>query len=60
MTFRSRTIMPILVSAFAAIACIPNQPVAPYAALGSTAEPLHAAFNADTGRVRVVMLVSPT
>jgi hypothetical protein len=52
--------MPILVSAFAAIACIPNQPVAPYAALGSTAEPLHAAFNADTGRVRVVMLVSPT
>ena len=28
--------------------------------LGKDAEPLRAAFNADVGKVRVMMLVSPT
>jgi hypothetical protein len=32
----------------------------PYASLDTGLEPLRAAFNADAGRTRVVMLVAPT
>ena len=32
----------------------------PHTALGSQAQELRAAFNADSGRVRVVMLAAPT
>jgi len=32
----------------------------PHAAIAPTLEPLRSAFNADSGRVRVVMLAAPT
>ena len=60
MKIPSRSALLILVGAFVAGACVPNRPAAPHADLSMTSEPLRAAFNADTGRVRVVMLVSPT
>jgi hypothetical protein len=40
-----------------AAACARTQP---YANLDDSAEPLKARFNADAGRVRVMMLVAPT
>jgi hypothetical protein len=40
-----------------AAACAPTQP---YAKIDESAEPLRARFNADAGRVRVMMLVAPT
>ena len=40
-----------------AAACTRTQP---YANLDDAAEPLRARFNADAGRVRVMMLVAPT
>ncbi len=36
------------------------QPIADYQPLDPDAEPLRAAFNADAGKVRVLMLVAPT
>jgi hypothetical protein len=42
------------------IACQPPGNDRPHTTLGSDAEQLRAAFNADSGMVRVVMLVSPT
>ena len=36
------------------------QPIADYQPLDRDAEPLRAAFNADAGKVRVLMLVAPT
>ena len=33
---------------------------AEYVVLGKDAEPLRTAFNADVGKIRVMMLVSPT
>lgn len=42
------------------VACQPAGPDRPHAALGSKAQELRAAFNADSGMVRVVMLASPT
>jgi hypothetical protein len=40
-----------------AAACARTQP---YATLDDAAEPLRTRFNADAGRVRVMMLVAPT
>lgn len=40
--------------------CSPRGPSSPHAVLGPDAEPLRAAFNRDTDKVRVVMLVAPT
>jgi len=40
-----------------AAACARTQP---YATLDDAADPLRARFNADTGRVRLMMLVAPT
>ncbi len=42
------------------LACQPAGPDRPHTALGPEAEQLRAAFNSDTGDVRVVMLVAPT
>ena len=42
------------------IACEPPGPDRPHTTLGSGAAELRAAFNADSGFVRVVMLASPT
>jgi hypothetical protein len=41
-------------------ACAPSGPPSPYAVLGADAGLLRAAFNRDSGKVRVVMLVAPT
>ena len=42
------------------LGCQPGGPDRPHIALGPHAEELRAAFNADSGKVRVVMLVAPT
>ena len=43
-----------------ALACKIKGERQPYAAIGAGAEALRAAFNADAGKVRVVVLVAPT
>ena len=40
--------------------CTPKGPPSPYQVLGEAATPLRDAFNANVGKVRVVMLVAPT
>lgn len=42
------------------VACQPTGLVSEHTALGQDGVPLRAAFNADQGKVRVMMLVSPT
>jgi len=42
------------------IACKPAGLVSEYTPLGHDSDPLRAAFNADQGKVRVLILVSPT
>lgn len=37
-----------------------HSPAATYTTLDQQAEPLKSAFNADAGKVRVLMLVAPT
>jgi mercuric ion transport protein len=57
------TIRSVLQTALALIAmagCQPGGEDRPHVTLGNDAEALRAAFNADSGRVRVVMLVAPT
>ena len=54
----------VLALAGAWLAC-PGEPQAPatatgYEALSSDAEPLRSRFNADAGKVRVLMLAAPT
>ena len=49
-----------IVLATALLACQPSGADRPHIALRSQAQELRAAFNADSGMVRVVMLVSPT
>ena len=44
----------------AVTACQPRGRVAAHERLGRSAAALRAAFNADAGKVRVLMLVSPT
>ena len=46
---------------FAAAAATPQSPTPPdYHSLDRAGEPLREAFNADAGKVRVLMLVAPT
>ncbi len=45
---------------FFASACMPKGPPSSYRVLGATAAPLRAAFNANVGKVRIIMLVAPT
>jgi hypothetical protein len=52
--------LPRIALATALVACQPAGPDRPHTVLGSQAQELRAAFNADSGMVRVVMLVSPT
>jgi hypothetical protein len=49
-----------IVAAGALTACQPPGTDRPHTALGSQAQELREAFNADSGKVRVVMLASPT
>ncbi len=46
--------------ALALVACRPEGKPQPFRALGTDGEALRAAFNADIGKVRAVMLVAPT
>jgi hypothetical protein len=41
-------------------ACAPQGSPSVYKVLGPRAEPLRTAFNANVGKVRVIMLVAPT
>jgi hypothetical protein len=41
-------------------ACEPGGPIAEHRSIDRTRNPLREAFNADYGKVRVLMLVSPT
>lgn len=52
--------LPGIALATALVACQPAGPDRPHTVLGSEAQELRAAFNADSGMVRVVMLASPT
>jgi hypothetical protein len=42
------------------MSCSPKGPVQHHDSLNQDAEPLRPAFNADTGRVRAIVLASPT
>jgi hypothetical protein len=42
------------------VSCQLTAPISPHSNLDADSEPLRAAFNADVGKVRVLMLVSPT
>jgi hypothetical protein len=53
-------VLAVLCCGSAAAACAPHGPPSPHAVLGADAEPLRSAFNADVGKVRVIMLVAPT
>ncbi len=44
----------------ALVACRSRAPAIPHQALSPSADALRTAFNADAGKVRIVMLVSPT
>jgi hypothetical protein len=41
-------------------ACAPSAPASAYQVIGANAEPLKSMFNANVGKVRVIMLVAPT
>lgn len=45
---------------FLASSCMPKEPPSPFRELGATAAPLRDAFNANVGKVRILMLVAPT
>jgi len=40
--------------------CAPSGRPSPYQVLGADAQPLRSAFNANTGKVRIILLVAPT
>jgi hypothetical protein len=58
MTIRSVLGTALLLTAIAG--CQPRGEDRPHVSLGSDAGALRAAFNANSGKVRVVMLVAPT
>jgi hypothetical protein len=57
-----RSLLLVLAAAAVVLAagCTPEGPPSPYQALGATAAPVRAAFNANIGKVRIIMLVAPT
>ncbi len=55
-----RTALAVLFAGLALASCRIEGKKSPYSALGADATALRAAFNADAGHVRLVMLVSPT
>lgn len=60
MTRSSSRLQLAVVSLVATMACQPPGEDRPHTALGPDAGELRTAFNADSGMVRVVMLVAPT
>ena len=61
MTMRECAYTAAEIAALAALlGCQPRGPERPHISLGPRAEELRAAFNADSEKVRVVMLVAPT
>jgi len=50
----------LLSTALMLLSCSSGGPVQHHDALTSNAEPLRSAFNADSGRVRAIVLASPT
>lgn len=50
----------VLVLLIAATACVDRQKIRAHTPLGANVEAIRTQFNADAGRVRVVMLVAPT
>jgi hypothetical protein len=57
---RCYTVAELAALAASLLGCQPSGPDRPHTALSASAEELRAAFNADSGKVRVVMLVAPT
>jgi hypothetical protein len=57
---RRRAALAVLVAGLALGSCKIEGKKSPYSPLGAGAEELRTAFNADAGRVRLVVLVSPT
>ena len=57
---RCFTVVEFAVLAASLLACQPSGPDRPHTTLSANAEELRTAFNADVGKVRVVMLVAPT
>ncbi len=55
-----RTALAIALAGLALAGCRKESPDSAYRAIGPDAAALRAAFNADTGRVRLVVLVSPS
>jgi hypothetical protein len=49
-----------LIAVVAALGCQPTGENRPHVSLDAEVSQLRAAFNADSGKVRVVMLVAPT
>lgn len=49
-----------LLASLAAIGFVRSAPAPDYTVIDADAEPLRAAFNADVGKVRILMLVAPT
>ena len=56
---RARLLTTIIALAAVSASCAPRSTIA-YTSLDADLEPLADAFNAQVGRVRVVMLVAPT
>jgi len=55
----TRLLLPLCFALLAA-SCKPSGPAAPYEVLDADASALRERFNADAGKVRVVMLVAPS
>ena len=56
---RQRAALAVLLAGLALASCRIDGKKSPYTSLGADAAELRAAFNADAGRVRLVVLVSP-
>jgi hypothetical protein len=57
---KCRRMLSLTVLAAALLACQPPGPDRPHTVLGPSAEQLRTAFNSDSGKVRVVLLLAPT
>ncbi len=49
-----------LLAGLAAVVFVRTAPAQDYTVIDAHSEPLRAAFNADMGKVRILMLVAPT
>lgn len=55
-----RAALAVLLAGLALVSCRVEGKKSPFSALGPDAAALRAAFNADAGRVRLIVLVSPS